>query len=135
MISAKPGKDIRVTRENFDEVMAFCGKCKYEDTVLSDDKYPTKKVIKYMKSLYYTDWREAVYLTMFAFIYSGYGTGWVGSPDKEIDKIEVTFVTGGWSGNEEALGTVMRIENFNALYNSRWESGGLYSFVFDKEGK
>lgn len=135
MISAKPGKDIRVTRENFDEVMAFCGKCKYYDTILSDDKYPTKKVIKYMKTLYYTDWREAIYLTMLAFIYSGYGTGWVGSPDKEKDKIEVTFVTGGWSGNEEIIEAMTHIPDFYSLYYNRLERGGLFSFVFYKEVK
>jgi len=132
----RPYKNVKVTMENFDEVMAFCGVCKFGGNIMSNmepkGKYPTKAVLRYLEKLSYKDWKEIVYLLMFIFIHS-YGSGWVGQ--QRENRIEITFVTGGWSGNEEVLGTVMRIENFNALYNSRWESGGLYSFVFDKEAK
>ena len=124
MISAHPGDDVRITEENFDEIMSFCGKRVYEGSILSE-RYPAVEVEKYLESLTYKDWKQIIYILAYVFIFSGYGTGWVGTPDHDSDKIEVTLVTGGWSGNESILSTAKGAEFFWNFYYSRWETGGL----------
>ena len=132
MISAQTNDDIRITEENFDEIMRFCGKRVYEGSILSEG-YPAVEVENYLQTLTYKDWKQIIYILAYAFIFSGYGTGWVGTPSRYKDKIEVTLVTGGWSGNEEMLSLTQEIDFFKGFYYTRWESGGLHSFEFPKD--
>jgi hypothetical protein len=138
MISCKPGKDTRITKDNFDEVMSFFK----PDTIQFDNgvfnrmnslNYPTSSLYEYIESLNVEQYKEAVYLTTWVVIFSGYGTGWIGHPDEDEQKIEITLVTGGWSGNEDIIIALERIKLFNFFYKNRWERGGLYSWVFNNQ--
>lgn len=135
MISAQTNDDVRITEENFDELMSFCGVRVYHGSILSEG-YPAVEVENYMQTLTHKDWKQIIYILAYVFIFSGYGTGWVGTPDRDSNKIEVTLVTGGWSGNEDILSTAKESEFFWNFYYTRWESGGLHSFEFPKnDGK
>lgn len=44
-------------------------------------------------------------------------------------KMKYTFSTGGWSGNESLINSLLSIQFFKMFYLDMWKSGGYYEFL------
>ena len=49
--------------------------------------------------------------------------------DVDEKRTAVTFHTGGWSGAESYIETILRCGSIYVLYYAKWERGGHYTFI------